>query len=111
MTFGNEQARVAFAIERLLAPDDAWRALVREMVARWPRLPIFEISAALIAAASAIEKNLKGAGVGEGAAARGYKLAALLSLDVYAMELLEMERGCAADLLAYWEIDPYFNRL
>ncbi len=109
MGIGNEDARVAFAIERLLESGDGWRALLRDMVLRWPSLPIYELSFTLVSAAVAIESNFEGMASGEGAGARAYKLAALLSLDVYAMELLEMPRGRASDLLAYWELDPVLS--
>ncbi|KEO52717.1 hypothetical protein TP2_07180 [Thioclava pacifica DSM 10166] len=102
---------MAFAIERLIEPGDGWRTLVRDLVDRWPDCPIFEIGFALVAAAAAIESNFSGTGpAGEGAA-RGYRLAALVSMDIYAMELLGMARATASDFHPYWQIDPFFDRL
>lgn len=107
----SSEERVAFAIERLLRSDGAWRSLVREMVSLWPEVPPLELGFALVSAASAIETSFTAASPARDAAAQGYRLAALVSMDVYAMELLQMPRGHARDLLAYWEIDPFFARL
>jgi hypothetical protein len=111
MTYSNEDVLVAFAIEQLLSPGDAWRALVRDLVARWPDAAVFELPYALVSAAAAIEGNFRGKGSAAEAAERGYKLAALLSMDIYAMELAGMARHAARDFQAYWQIDPFFARL
>lgn len=105
------ERRVGYAIERLLAPHEAWRGLVREMVDLWPDEPPLEIGFSIVSAASAIEASFTPGGPAREAAATGYRLAALISVDVYAMEILGMPRGRAADLVAYWEIDPFFVRL
>lgn len=111
MNLRDEDLRVSFAIERLMEPGEGWRALVRDMVQRWPDLPPLEIALSIVAAASAIESAFTPAGEAGQAAMLGYRLAALVSVDFYAMQLLGMKRECAADLLAYWEIDPFFARL
>ena len=111
MTYSNEDVLVAFAIEQLMSPGDEWRALVRDLVTRWPDVAIFEPPYALVAAASAIEETFGGRGAAAEASERGYKLAALLSMDIYAMELAGMARNTARDFQAYWKIDPFFARL
>jgi len=111
MTSGNGDVLVAFAIERLLSSGDEWRALVRDLVTHWPDVAVFELTYALVAAASAIEENFRGKGAASDAAERGYKLAALLSMDIYAMELAGMARNRARDFQDYWKIDPFFIRL
>ncbi|WP_146227873.1 hypothetical protein [Rhodobacter viridis] len=105
------EERVAFAIERLLRADDSWRSLVREMVEQWPEEPPLELGFALVSAASAIETSFTEASPARDAAMQGYRLAALVSMDVYAMQLLGMARERASDLLAYWDIDPFFAKL
>jgi len=110
MGAGNEE-RVAFAIERLLQAGDGWRALVREMVGRWPDVPPLELGLALVSAASAIETSFAQGSPAREGAARGYRLAALLSMDVYAMQSLQMRHGKAADLQDYWRLDPFFAEL
>jgi len=102
---------VAFAIERLLSSGEEWRALVRDLVMQWPDAAVFDLPYALVAAAAAIEENFRGKGVASEAAERGYKLAALLSMDIYAMELAGMARNTARDFHAYWQIDPFFEQL
>ena len=111
MMQSNVDLRIGYAIEQLMEPGDAWRALVRDMVARWPDVPPLELSMSLVAAAAAIEGSFTGEGPSAQAAARGYRLAALLSVDYYAMELLGMPRGTARDYLTYWKQDPFFARL
>jgi hypothetical protein len=105
------EERVAFAIEHLMRADEAWRGLVRAMVERWPDEPPLELGFALVSAASAIETSFTSSSPARDAAMQGYRLAALLSMDVYAMQLLGLRHAAARDLLAYWEIDPFFARL
>ena len=105
------EEKVAFTIERLMRNDDAWRGLVREMVVRWPEVPPLELGFVLVSAASAIETSFTNTSPAREAAMQGYRLAALLSMDVYAMQLLGMPHAHARDLLGYWEIDPFFARL
>ena len=107
----DDEVRVSFAIEWLLASGEQWRGLVRELVRCWPDEPPLELSLTLVAAASAIEQSFSPTGPSGQAAMHGYRLAALLSVDFYAMQLLDMPRERAADFLAYWEIDPFFARL
>ena len=105
------ERRVGYAIERLLAPDEAWRGLVREMVALWPDEPPLEIVLAITSAAAAIEGSFAPGSPSREAAMAGYRLAALIGVDLYAMQLLGMAQGRTADLRAYWDIDPFFARL
>lgn len=104
-------ACLVFAIEALVQDDGAWRGLVREMVARWPDVPPLELGLALASAASAIETAFAPGSPAQEGVLQGYKLAALLSMDVYAMQLRQMPCARAADLLDYWKIDPFFERL
>ena len=108
---GNGDDRVNFAIERLMEPGEGWRALVREMVAHWPDVAPLEIGFSLVGAAAAIEANFAPGSPAREAALHGYRLAALLSMDVHAMDLLGMAHARAGDLAQYWEIDPFFARL
>lgn len=103
--------RVAFAIETLLRVDGGWRGLVRAMVMRWPEVPPLELGFSLVSAASAIETAFAPGSPTREASGQGYRLAALVSMDVYAMQLLKMRCNRAADLLDYWKIDPFFERL
>jgi hypothetical protein len=111
MNLRDEELRVSFAIERLMEPGEGWRALVRDMVRRWPEVPPLEIALSVVSASSAIESAFTSSGEAGQAAMQGYRLAALVSVDFYAMQLLGMKRDRAADLLDYWDIDPFFARL
>jgi hypothetical protein len=100
-----------FAIERLLAPGDGWRALVRELVARCPDDDPLDLVLALIDAAAAIESNFGPGSHAHEAVAHGYRCAALLALDLAVMQRLGRRCGKASDLSAYWQTDPYFLHL
>lgn len=108
---GDVQDRVEFAVERLLGPGEGWRALVRDMVARWPESDPLDLVLTLLDASAAIEHNFAPAHHALEGAAHGYRLAALLSLDLHTMARLGMRRKKAANLTAYWQIDGYFLRL
>ncbi|MCB2128941.1 MAG: hypothetical protein KDE03_07630 [Rhodobacteraceae bacterium] len=103
--------KVHFAIEHLLDTPDGWRPLVREMAARWPDDSASEIVYALVKAASEIESMFGEGSPARSGAEKGWRLAALLGLDFYAMEELGLPRAKAAHLEGYWKIDPYFREL
>ncbi|WP_417809187.1 hypothetical protein [Thioclava sp.] len=75
MTYSNDDVLVAYAIKQLTSSGDEWRALVRDLVTRWPEVAVFELPYTLVAAAVAIEENFTGKGAAAEAAERGYKLA------------------------------------
>ena len=111
ITLRDEDLRVSLAIERLMEPGDAWRGLVRELVERWPDEPPLDVTLTLVSAASAIESAFTHDGPSARAVKQGYRLAALVSVDFYAMQLLGMKRDKASDFQEYWKIDPFFARL
>lgn len=98
-----------FAIAGLLAAPDGWRSLVREIAARWPDVPPLEICFVLVSAAEAISGLIAADDPSQDAGAQAWRLAALLSADLYAMEQLGLPRARAADLFGYWkDHDSYF---
>ena len=98
-----------FCIERLLSSVNGWRSVVRDMAARWPDAPPMDMVFALVAAAEAIAGLFGPAGPAREAATQAWRLAALLSLDIYAMERSGHAHARAADCIAYWqERDRYF---
>ncbi len=103
--------KVHFAIERLLDAPDGWRPLVREMVTRWPEAPAGELVYALVTAAAEIEAMFSPGSPARDGAAQGWRLAALLGVDFYAMDILGLPHGRAGDLPGYWKIDPWFRDL
>jgi len=100
-----DPALAEFAVARLLDPAADWKSLVRDMAARWPAADPVDLVLALIEAASAIEHAHARRNHGHDGAARGYRLAALLSLDLHIMVRLGLRRTTAADLAAYWQTD------
>lgn len=103
--------KVHFAITHLLGRQDGWRSLVRDMVGRWPEAPASELIFAIGSAACEIEKTFASGSPAREASDHGWRLAALLGADLYAMEMIGLPRSRAADLRAYWRIDPYFRDL
>lgn len=97
-----------FAIERLMASSDSWRSVVRDMVARAPDAPPMELVLALVSAAEAIAGLFGPNGPAREAAAQGWRLAALLALDIHAMERMGHPNARAADCLAYWRAHDRF---
>ncbi|MDP2064038.1 MAG: hypothetical protein Q8J98_13160 [Phaeovulum sp.] len=111
MARGSEHEPTEFAVGRLLAQGEGWRALVRDLAARWPEADPLDLVMALVDAAAAIERMFAPGSHAQEGAVHGYRCAALLSLDIHAMNRLGMRCGRAADLAAYWQIDGYFLRL
>ncbi len=107
----NSMDQVHFAIGTLLGQPDGWRAVVREMVAAWPEAPAGELILTLVTAASEIEGMFAPGSPSREASDHAWRLAALLGVDLYAMEAIGLPRGTAGDFAAYWRIDPYFRDL
>ena len=103
--------KVHFAIEHLLEAPDGWRSVVRELVRHWPDAPATEMIFALASAASEIEAMFSPGSPSREGAEHGWRMAALLGVDLYAMEAIGMPRARAADFAGYWAIDPYFRDL
>ena len=102
---------VQFAIEHLLDTPGGWRTLVRGMVGRWPEPPAGELILAIVTAAAEIEATFGPGSPARDGAERGWRLAGLLGVDLYAMQAAGMAHGRAGDLPGYWKIDPYFRDL
>lgn len=103
--------RVTFALESLLTDAHGWRPLIRNMAARWPDVHPLDIVLAVTSACAAIEANFAPGSTAYEAAHAGYRMASLLAVDLHAMQILKMDHARAADLPAYWQIDPFFTAL
>ncbi|MDI3338441.1 hypothetical protein QKW60_18675 [Defluviimonas aestuarii] len=103
--------KVHFAIEQLLDTPEGWRPLVRNLVARWPDAPAAELVYVLVSAASEIEATFAAGSPAHESAAKAWRLAALLGVDFYAMDAAGLTCARAADMVDYWNIDPYFRDL
>lgn len=100
-----------FAIERLLDAPNGWRSVVRDMVARWPDAQASELIYVLVAAANEIEAMFSEGSPSRDAADRAWRLAALLGVDLFAMDVVGIPNSKAKDMAGYWKIDPYFRDL
>jgi hypothetical protein len=100
-----------FAMEELLSGDrDRARALIRTMAERWPDEPALALAFAVTSATQGIEAVFEGAG-SRAAIPLGYRLSALVSADVHAVQSMGQVPALAEDLLHFWRrVDPAFLR-
>lgn len=99
------------AIETLLTGPEGWRPLARDLVAAWPEAPALELVFAIVCAAEAIETMFAAGSPALAGAEAGYRVAALLGVDLYAMQSLGLPHRTAADFTTYWQTDPWFRLL
>ncbi|TNF60515.1 MAG: hypothetical protein EP307_08440 [Rhodobacteraceae bacterium] len=93
------------ALERLLEGPQSWHGLPMALAQQWPAAPAGEIIFALIAAAQAIEGHFLEGGPAHEAAVQGYRLAAVLGLDLYALQVVGISAPRGQDLLDWWETE------
>lgn len=94
-----------FALERLLEGPAVWRDLTRDLAARWPEAPVGEIIMALIIAARTIEAHFLEGGPAHDSAVHGYRLASLIGLDLYALQVVGVTAPMGRDLTEWWELE------
>lgn len=102
-------AMTRHAIETLLNGADGWRPLARDLVVAWPEAAALELIFAIVCAAEAIETMFAPGSPALSGAEAGYKVAALLGVDLFAMQSLGLPHRTAADFTAYWRADPWFK--
>lgn len=101
-----------FALETLLSTPEGWRGLVRDAALRWPDAPPLAIVFAMVNASAQIEAIFAEGSPARSSAQHGFRLAGLLSADLYAMQVLGLPHGRAGDLCRYWRShDDYFLTL
>lgn len=101
-----------FALETLLSNPEGWRRFARDAAARWSTSPPLAIVFALVNASAQIEAIFADGSPARSAAQHGFRIAGLISADLYAMDTLGLPRAQAADLTAYWRAhDEYFLTL
>lgn len=112
MTFEQLDQITHYAIETLFDGNDGWRSVTRDLVHLWPDASILEICFALVGAASAVEGNFSASSPSRAQSAQAYRLAALVTADLYAMVAIGGYGSNASDLAAYWrDHDDYFLTL
>ena len=103
---------IEFAMEELLPGDDRRRSMVRRMAQRWPAEPALALVYAVTSATEAIEDAFGEAAARDPVVPLGYRLSALISADVHAIQSMGQVPSVAEDLLHFWRrVDPLFLRL
>lgn len=104
---------IEFAMEELLSGDgQRKRSMVRRMAERWPDEPALALVFAVTSATEAIEDSFGAAAAQDPVVPLGYRLSALISADVHAVQSMGQIPSFAQDLLHFWRrVDPLFLRL
>lgn len=85
------------------------RLVVQRLAKGWPEERALTLCFALTAAASHFEDLMRPTGRMQDAAAKAYKMSALVAADVLAIEAMGLAPARAKHLLFYWKrVDPYF---
>lgn len=103
---------IEFAMEELLSGNNQRkRAMVRRMAERWPGEPALALVYAVTSATGTIEDTFDPA-IHDPVIPLGYRLSALISADVHAVQSMGQVPSMAGDLLHFWRrVDPLFLRL
>eukprot|EP01013_Petalomonas_cantuscygni_P033140 TRINITY_DN59971_c0_g1_i1.p2 TRINITY_DN59971_c0_g1~~TRINITY_DN59971_c0_g1_i1.p2 ORF type:complete len:106 (-),score=23.28 TRINITY_DN59971_c0_g1_i1:211-528(-) len=103
---------IEFAVKELGSGDlDRKRAMVRRMAETWPNEPALGLVYAVTSATEFIEDNRRGK-TDDALPHLGYRLSALISADVHAVQSMGQIPSVASDLLHFWRrVDPLFLRL
>lgn len=104
---------IEFAMEELLSGNSQRkRAMVRRMAERWPAEPALALVYAVTSATEAIEDSFGPKAADDPVIPLGYRLSALISADVHAVQSMGQIPSVAEDLLHFWRrVDPLFLRL
>lgn len=111
MRQANIDVMIEFAIAALASEDhQRIRGIVRRMAEQWPNEQALGIALAITSAAASFEDVIDDASAGA-SAQRGYKLAALVAADAFAVQSMGQMPARGSDLLHFWRrVDPYFLR-
>lgn len=104
---------IEFSMEELLSGSDLRRRqMVRRMAERWREQPALAMVYALTSATQAIEDSFGAAAADDPVIPLGFRLSALLSADVHALQAMGQIPAVAEDLLHFWRrVDPVWLRL
>lgn len=103
---------IEFAMEEMLSGNSQRkRAMVRRMAERWPDQPALALVYAVTSATETIEDTYADE-VEDPVIPLGYRLSAMISADVHAVQSMGQNPSIAGDLLHFWRrVDPLFLRL
>ena len=109
---GTLDLMIETAVACLAAADrQEARKIVRTLAQRWPTEPALSISFALTSAAATVE-DVVDSPEALATAQTGYRLAALVAADIFAVESMGQAPALGQDLLHFWRrVDPYFLNL
>jgi hypothetical protein len=96
-----------FAVHFLLARQGEVRLLPHALAKSWPDRPPLELVFTLSVAAGSIQHLLQGEDLSP-RAAEAWRMAALLGVDIYMMQTMDLPSARAADLLTYWQAHDRF---
>ena len=104
---------IEFAMEELLSGNHGRRrSMVRRMAERWPGEPALALVYAVTSATEMIEESFGESAARDPAIPMGYRLSALVSADIHAIQSIGQVPSVAEDLLHFWRrVDPLFLRM
>ena len=109
MRQGTTDLMIEFAVACLATEDHRRiRKLVREMAQAWPNEAALGIAFAITSAASTFE-DMVDSRASKTSARLGFRLAAFVAADIYAIQEMGQTPAKGQDLLHFWRrVDPYF---
>ena len=103
---------IDFAIAQVSDTPDGYRAVVRELAAKWPDVTGAQIVFVLVSAAHAIERVFDAVPEPRVEVQQTFRVAALLASDLFALQKRGNFAPSGRDLTSYWrESDPFFLNL
>ena len=103
----DEEELIEFSVRLLLSDQRDARRLVHALVSGWPEAGAQELVFILSATAGTAEHMLAGPEVAC-AAQDVWRMAGLVGVDIYMMQLMGLPAETAADLMAYWQVHDRF---
>ncbi|SFR58755.1 hypothetical protein [Litoreibacter janthinus] len=103
---------VDFAIAEVSTTPDGHRSVVRDLARKWPDVTGAQIVFVLVSAAHAIEQVFGAEPEPRAEVQQTFRVAALLSSDLFALQMRGNFAPTGRDLSIYWrEEDPFFLKL
>ena len=112
MTIEQLDEMAQYVIAALFESDNGWRSVTRDLVRRWDDVEGLQVCFALVAAGNAIEETFNRDSPACDRSTQAYRLAALVSADLFGMSAVGGFGTKARDLQEYWhKHDQYFLNL
>ena len=103
---------IDYTIAQVSDTPEGYRAVVRELVSRWPDVTGAQTVFVLVSAAHAIEQVFGHTPESRPEIQQTFRVAALLASDLYALQMRGNFAPTGRDLLTYWrDSDPFFLNL